>query len=74
MRSLPVLATEGEMSIDAVIKQLEAGYFSACWSLDDATRRKAAAATREWAGAELGDVEKARPTKSPTVWHAYVVP
>jgi ubiquinone/menaquinone biosynthesis C-methylase UbiE len=74
MRALPVLATEGEMSIDAVITQLEAGYFSACWSLDDAMRKKAAAATREWASAELGDLEKARPTRSPTVWHAYAVP
>ena len=74
MRALPVLSTEGEMSIDAVITRLEAGYFSACWTLDDATRKKAAAATREWAGAELGDLEKARPTNSSTVWHAYVVP
>jgi SAM-dependent methyltransferase len=74
MHALPALSTESEMSIEALITQLEAGYFSACWSLDDATRKKAAAATREWAGAELGDLEKARPTTSSIVWHAYVVP
>jgi ubiquinone/menaquinone biosynthesis C-methylase UbiE len=73
MRALPVLSTEGEMSIDAVITQLEAGYFSACWSLDDAARKKAGAATREWAAVELGDLDMARPTKSPAVWHSYVV-
>jgi ubiquinone/menaquinone biosynthesis C-methylase UbiE len=74
MRALPLLSAEGEMSIDAVITQLEAGYLSACWNLDEATRKKAAAVTREWAVAELGDLEKARPTRSSMVWHAYVVP
>jgi ubiquinone/menaquinone biosynthesis C-methylase UbiE len=74
MRPLPVLSTEREMSIDAVISFLEAGYVSACWSLDEATRKKAAAATREWAAAELGDLEEARPSTDSAVWHAYVVP
>jgi SAM-dependent methyltransferase len=67
MRALPLLSAEGEMSIDAVITQLEAGYLSACWNLDEATRKKAAAVTREWAVAELGDLEKARPTRSSMV-------
>ena len=74
VRALPVLSTEGEMSIDAVIGVLEAGYVSACWSLDEATRKKAAAATREWAAAELGDLDEARPSTDSAVWHAYAVP
>ena len=74
VRALPVLSTEGEMSIDATIGFLEAGYVSACWSLDEATRKKAAAATREWAAAELGDLDEARPSTDSAVWHAYAVP
>lgn len=74
MRALPVLSTEGETSIEEVIGVLEGGYVSACWSLDEATRKRAAAATRAWAGAEVGDLDEARPTTDSAVWHAYVVP
>lgn len=74
VRALPVLSAEGETSINDVIGVLEAGYVSACWSLDEATRKKAAAATREWAAAELGDLDLGRPTTDSAVWHVYVVP
>lgn len=74
VRLLPVLSIEGEMSIEAVIGMLEAGYVSACWSLDEVTRKRAAAATREWAAAELGDLDQARPTTDSVTWRAYVLP
>jgi ubiquinone/menaquinone biosynthesis C-methylase UbiE len=74
VRALPALSTVGETSIEAMISRLEAGYVSACWSLDKAAREKAAAATREWAAAELGGLEEARPITDSAVWHAYVVP
>ena len=73
VHELPQLSTEGEMSIEAVIANLEAGYFSACWTLDEPTRKNAAAATKEWAAAEFGDLDEARPTSETSVWHAYVV-
>jgi hypothetical protein len=73
VHELPHLSTEGEMSIEAVIANLEAGYFSACWTLDEPTRKNAAAATKEWASAEFGDLDEARPTSETSVWHAYVV-
>ena len=74
VRALPVLSTDGETSIDAVIKNLEAGYLSACWSLDEPTRKKAAAATREWASVEFGDLDQPRTSADSSVWHAYIVP
>jgi ubiquinone/menaquinone biosynthesis C-methylase UbiE len=74
VRPLPVLSTEGETSINAVIANLEAGYLSACWSLDESTRKTAAAATREWASVEFGDLDQPRTSTDSSVWHAYVVP
>jgi hypothetical protein len=41
--------------------------------LDEPTRKNAAAATKEWASAEFGDLDEARPTSETSVWHAYVV-
>src|ERR1700682_1371154 len=74
MHALPELATEREVSLDTVIANLEAGYFSGCWSLDESTRKKAAAATRAWAAAELGDLAELRTTSESSAWHAYAVP
>jgi SAM-dependent methyltransferase len=71
VRALPVLSTEGEDSIAGVIAHLEAGYVSACWSLDVATRKAAAAATREWAAVELGDLDQPRQSVNSSAWHAY---
>ena len=71
VRALPVLSTESEVSIADVIAHLEAGYASACWSLDVATRKAAGAATREWAAAEFGDIDQARQSANSSVWHVY---
>jgi len=71
VRALPVVSTEGEVSIAGVIAHLEAGYASACWSLGAATRKAAAAATREWAAAEFGDLDQARASVNSSIWHAY---
>jgi hypothetical protein len=42
--------------------------------MDDETRRKEAAATREWARSHLGDLDARRPTAETVIWHAYVLP
>jgi ubiquinone/menaquinone biosynthesis C-methylase UbiE len=71
VRALPVLSTESKVSIADVIAHLEAGYASACWSLDVATRKAAATATREWAAVEFGDLDEPRQSVNSSVWHAY---
>lgn len=74
VRALPELSVEGSSSINTIIANLEAGYFSGCWSLDEPTRKQAGAKTREWAHEEFGALDEARPTSESSVWRAYTVP
>lgn len=71
IRALPIPSREGASSISALLADLEAGYWSGCWSLDEPARRRAAAVTREWARDEIGDLDEMRPSAESTVWHAY---
>ena len=71
---MPELINEHEVSINSVISNLEAGTWSACWTLDEATRRRAGAAAREWAERELGDLDAPRPATSGSVWRGYKLP
>ena len=71
VRDMPLPAHESERTINQVIGNLEAGYWSACWELDEASRQRAAAATREWAAGELGDLDTPRPAVQSSVWHLY---
>ena len=73
-RSLPTIREDYEESAAELLALLEAGYWSACWSMDDETRRKGAAATREWARSHLGDLDARRPTSETVIWRAYVLP
>jgi SAM-dependent methyltransferase len=70
-RALPTLSMEGGSTISALLADLEAGYWSGCWSLDEPTRRRAAAVTRDWAHQKIGDLDEMRPSSESTVWHAY---
>ena len=67
------IRTEGSASINQLLESLEGGIWSSCWSIDDETRRRAAAATREWARAEIGDLDAARPTLSGWAWRSYAL-
>ena len=72
---LPDLGLETEVSVEEVIENLEAGYWAACWGIAPEVRAKAAAATREWARRELGDVNATRHTVwESSAWHAYRLP
>jgi SAM-dependent methyltransferase len=71
VHALPALSVEGTFSINGLLAFLEAGYASSCWSLDEPTRLRAAAATRDWARDEIGDLDEMRPSADSTVWHAY---
>ena len=70
-RPMPDVVTTDSFSINQLLGMLEAGYWSACWSLDAATRRLAAEATREWARQEFGDLDLPREHVEATVWRAY---
>jgi ubiquinone/menaquinone biosynthesis C-methylase UbiE len=74
MRELPSVTDERTSTINERLFELEAGHISACWSLDDATRKLAAAATRKWALEHLGDLDEPRRVVDGTRWHAYDLP
>jgi ubiquinone/menaquinone biosynthesis C-methylase UbiE len=69
--ALPELITDHSLSVNQLLEALEAGYWSACWSIEQPTRRRAAAATRAWARATFGDLDRERETSESTHWHAY---
>jgi len=73
VRELPELRTDDASSINELLSALETGIWSACWTMDTATRMRAAATTREWAQNELGDLDLARPTSYSSTWRAYVL-
>ena len=74
-KPLPHLGIETEVSVEEVIGNMEAGYWSACWSLSPELRAKAAAATREWATQEFGYLRASRHTVwESSTWHAYRLP
>lgn len=59
------------VSISELLAALEQGIWSACWTIDEATRRRAADETRMWARAEFGDLDQKRPTRHESDWRAY---
>src|SRR5262245_8933759 len=61
-------------SISDLLAALEGGIFSACWSIDDDMRRRAAATTREWARTEYGDIEAPRLSTYVSDWRVYRLP
>ena len=71
VQALPDLVTEDSISVNQLLAMLEAGYWSACWSIDEETRRRAATATRQWAREKIGDLDLERHTVETMRWHAY---
>jgi ubiquinone/menaquinone biosynthesis C-methylase UbiE len=67
----PDLMSQQTSSIEEMISALEDGVWAACWSLDEATRRRAAAATRQWARSSFGDLGAGRIAPTGSVWRAY---
>ncbi|HET9780703.1 MAG TPA: class I SAM-dependent methyltransferase [Candidatus Dormibacteraeota bacterium] len=59
------------VSISELLAALEMGIWSACWAVDEETRRRAARETREWATKEFGDLDAKRPTRHESDWRAY---
>ena len=74
VRELRLPTVEATRSVAEVVDGLEAGYFSACWVIDDETRRAAAEDTRKWARSEFGDLDAARVTRHESAWRSYLLP
>jgi len=69
-RTRPVAFTH-HYTLDDYVRRLESNQFSSTWGLDDATRTRAAAATREWAEHEYGDLAARRSDDVEIVWRVY---
>jgi len=74
LRKIDDVKAERDFTISQLLDALEKGIWSACWSIDHETRRRAVAATREWAKAELGDLDLPRPSVYSSDWRAYILP
>jgi len=74
VRKIDDVQSEDEHTISQLLDALEKGIWAACWSIDEETRRRAVAATREWAKAELGDLDLPRPSVYGSDWRAYLLP
>jgi SAM-dependent methyltransferase len=74
MRPLPPVVERTERSLEQVIAGLEAGILSACWGLDEAVRRSAAAATREWARERYGSLDALHSQEQTISWRAFDAP
>ncbi len=74
IRFLPELVDVGKPTANDLLAALEAGIWSACWSLDEATRRRSAAVVRAWAEQNLGDLDEPRPFRQLLTWRVYELP
>lgn len=74
VREVEDVVVESTATVSGLLAALEKGIWSACWSIDEPTRRRAVAATREWARHELGDLDVPRPTSHHSDWRAYALP
>lgn len=71
VHELPELMEEGTSTINELMRALEEGWWAACWSIDEQTRKSAAATARAWAEREYGDLDERRPTLGGSTWRAY---
>jgi ubiquinone/menaquinone biosynthesis C-methylase UbiE len=71
VRVLEDVRNESTMSIGDLLAAMQQGIWAACWAIDDETRNRAAAATREWARREYGDLDAQRPHRQRSDWRAY---
>src|SRR5262249_41290247 len=58
-------------TVNDLLAMLEQGIWSACWSLDEPARMRAAAAAREWAEANVGNLNEEREVNEVLAWRYY---
>jgi SAM-dependent methyltransferase len=71
---LPAISDSSSASVNDLIRMMEEGIWSACWSIDEDTRRRAAAVTKEWAADKLGDLDAPRLLGEELAWRSYRLP
>jgi hypothetical protein len=74
LRKLPVVTERVPTAVGTLLDVIESNQFSWTWTLDEATRARAAATTREWARAEFGSLEHVLPVTTEIAWRAYDLP
>ena len=74
VKRLPEIAQPGSGTVNGLLALLEEGVWSACWSIEPEERRRAASATREWAAANVGDLDQPRPLIEVLAWRSYRLP
>jgi len=70
VHSLPFTIT---YTVNQALARFDTNQFSSTWRLEEATRRRAAAATRAWAERRWPDLDKAVTEDAAIVWRAYDV-
>lgn len=71
---LELIKTTRPSTIARSIDALERGTFSITWGADDATRKRAADAVREWAAERFGDLTVEREVPVEDRWRLYKLP
>jgi ubiquinone/menaquinone biosynthesis C-methylase UbiE len=74
VRAMPELVDAGNPTANDLLSALETGIWSACWTIDEATRKRAAASARAWATVNLGDLDEPRPVSEVLTWRVYELP
>jgi ubiquinone/menaquinone biosynthesis C-methylase UbiE len=74
LRLLPSVRETRTLTIDESIRRLEQGLFSNTWPIEPVVRRRAANATRRWAGERFGNLDRPRRRMVTIQWRAYDLP
>jgi ubiquinone/menaquinone biosynthesis C-methylase UbiE len=74
VRTLPELVDAGNPTVNDLLTALETGIWSACWTIDEPTRKRAASSARAWAQTNLGNLDEPRPVSDVLTWRVYDLP
>lgn len=74
VKQLPAIEQKESATVNELLALLEEGVWSACWSIDEETRHRAVAAAREWAVANIGDLDEHRTVTETLAWRSYSLP
>src|SRR6185437_9740237 len=74
VKELPLITQQESVSVNDLLALLDEGVWSACWSIDSATRHRAVASTRDWAASILQDLDAPRPVTESLAWRSYRLP
>lgn len=73
LRELPRVVETRDARVGDLVDRLEAGVVPVTWSVDEVTRRKAAAAVRTWARQRYGSLDRPRAIETIIAMRAYDV-